>query len=311
MKRFALPLTLSLMMVTGCAGDKPEAPVAESSRPAAVTETASEPATTSLDSGDTLSAARIVPDQPTCRSELSIEADKTFLSGSQVRWMVNGLEVSGADGLTFASVDLKKGDLVRAVISKDGEETYTEDVMVVNTPPIVVSAHMEPRQPSGGDRIYVQVQGRDLDGDTIGYRYSWTVNGEPMGDADYIEGGIKRGDLIEVEVVPVDATDAGTGVVLKSTAINTLPSVTDGKAEFDGETYHYEISALDPDGDALQYALVSGPEGMQVSPTEGTVTWLVPEEEVGTQRVEVDVSDGNGGRVRYAWDVAIQWEENQ
>jgi len=81
--------------------------------------------------------------------------------------------------------------------------------------------------------------------------------------------------------------------------------------EFNGQTYRYAIAASDPDGDTLQYALVSAPEGMAVNPQDGIVTWEVPENTVGTNRVEVDVSDGQGGRVRYAWDVAIQWEENQ
>ncbi len=311
MKRSALTLALGLLVMAGCGGDKPEDPVTESPRPGVVNTTASAPAQASPDSGDILNAARILPEQPTCRSELSLEADPTLLEGSQIRWFINGLEVPGVDGQTFTSLDLKKGDLVRAVLTKDGEETYTEDVTIRNSPPVVVSARLEPRQPTGVDRVYAEVVGRDLDGDTVAYRYRWNVNGEARDNADYIEGGMKRGDLIEVEIVPVDGTDDGPPVVLETTVVNTLPAVSDGTAEFDGATYRYIMSARDPDGDALQYALISGPEGMEVNPSDGTVTWSVPQEEVGTRRVEVDVSDGNGGRVRYAWDVAIQWDENK
>ncbi len=61
-----------------------------------------------------------------------------------------------------------------------------------------------------------------------------------------------------------------------------------------GDVYVYDIDATDPDGDTLNYELTEGPDGMTVDPTTGLVQWTASFTE---QRVEVTVTDGNGGRV--------------
>ena len=59
--------------------------------------------------------------------------------------------------------------------------------------------------------------------------------------------------------------------------------------------YLYEVVATDPDGDDLEYTLLSGPAGMVLDAGSGILTWWVTSQEIGGHPVTVQVSDGNGG----------------
>jgi hypothetical protein len=52
------------------------------------------------------------------------------------------------------------------------------------------------------------------------------------------------------------------------------------------------MTATDPDGDALNWTLVSGPEGMTINATTGEISWLPATDQIGSFQVAVTVSDG-------------------
>jgi RHS repeat-associated protein len=43
-----------------------------------------------------------------------------------------------------------------------------------------------------------------------------------------------------------------------------------------GQTYTYEVDAVDPDSDPLTYSLTTAPTGMTIDPASGQITWAVP-----------------------------------
>ena len=59
--------------------------------------------------------------------------------------------------------------------------------------------------------------------------------------------------------------------------------------------YVYDVDATDPDLDTLTYSLVTGPDGMQIDPASGVVTWTPTSLDVGLHTVKVRVEDGHGG----------------
>lgn len=59
--------------------------------------------------------------------------------------------------------------------------------------------------------------------------------------------------------------------------------------------YLYDANAVDPDGDALTFALLSGPTGMVISPISGVISWTPAASEIGNFPVSVQVNDGRGG----------------
>ncbi len=68
--------------------------------------------------------------------------------------------------------------------------------------------------------------------------------------------------------------------------------------------YSYQIVANDPDNDALSYELVQFPAGMTVS-SAGLIAWTPTGTQVGSQTVEVRVSDGRGGVDQQSFTIQV------
>src|SRR5262249_58447914 len=69
--------------------------------------------------------------------------------------------------------------------------------------------------------------------------------------------------------------------------------------------FSYEVTATDPDGDALSYYLDAAPAGMSIDRATGVVAWTPDAGQVGTQRVSVRVLDGRGGEATQSFDLAV------
>ena len=73
--------------------------------------------------------------------------------------------------------------------------------------------------------------------------------------------------------------------------IDSLPAV---EAIVD-KPYRYQVTASDPDGDPLTYALVAAPAGVGFAAAAGTLTWTPTASDVGNYDVTLRVDDGRGG----------------
>ena len=69
-----------------------------------------------------------------------------------------------------------------------------------------------------------------------------------------------------------------------------------------GAAYTYQVTATDPDGDALTYSLIQTPAGMGIDAASGLITWTPAA--VGTVPVEVRVSDGRAW-VTQGWTITV------
>jgi hypothetical protein len=83
---------------------------------------------------------------------------------------------------------------------------------------------------------------------------------------------------------------------------NRLPAITSQPMTRPalGEMYVYDVDAEDPDGDTLTYALSVAPDGMTIDAATGRIEWTAS---FTRQRVEVTVSDGNGGEIYHGFVV--------
>ena len=71
-----------------------------------------------------------------------------------------------------------------------------------------------------------------------------------------------------------------------------------------GTLYQYAIQATDPNNDPLTYQLVTAPAGMTVD-TSGLVSWTPSIAQLGTNAVNLQVSDGHGGIVGQQFSVMV------
>ncbi len=74
---------------------------------------------------------------------------------------------------------------------------------------------------------------------------------------------------------------------------NTPPEILSipGNPAFIDQAYHYDILALDPDGDPLNYRLTDAPTGMTLNHL-GELRWTPSAAQQGTHTINLDVTDG-------------------
>lgn len=130
-----------------------------------------------------------------------------------------------------------------------------------------------------------------------------TFGSERVGVGDTTAVALERipaGRTYHLTVTATDGSGRESGlsevatVAYQSQTKNNAPQITTtdpSEIARVGQTYAQSIEATDADSDPLQYSLARGPEGMQVG-SGGDISWSPT---VGSYRVRVRVSDGNGG----------------
>ncbi len=183
---------------------------------------------------------------------------------------------------------------------------------VKNSRPRVVSVHLTPPdQVYRGTDLTAVPKAVDPDGDEVGFRYQWVINGEePPLDNGPVLGGdrFKRGDQVSVNVTPYD--QEGDGEVVKPRPIvipNAPPKITSTPQpmDFKSLTYIYQATAVDPDGDPLTFSLTSAPQGMTIDPETGKIEWKISRDQAGDQTIEVVAEDGQGGKTIQKYTLSI------
>src|SRR5262249_40861948 len=61
-----------------------------------------------------------------------------------------------------------------------------------------------------------------------------------------------------------------------------------------GRPYQYQIQADDADRDALVYDVAPRPDGLQIDPATGLITWTPRADQVGSFRLTVSAADPSG-----------------
>lgn len=238
----------------------------------------------------------ITPSDANRTSVLKLTARGFVMARADTEWLVNGIAVPDAVGASFKAEGTTKGDQVQAQVVVQGRELESNTVEIHDAPPVIRRIKFVPEVFKPGDRFGVDVAAEDPDGDDVTIRYQWTKNGESAGDGSEIEGGVSRGDKIEVRIVPFDGEMEGTPVILKREISNMPPTIEQGgKFHFDGSLCTYQVKASDPDGDTLTYSLKGAPAGMTIDRQTGTLRWTVPDDFAGKVSFAVAVNDGHGG----------------
>jgi len=72
--------------------------------------------------------------------------------------------------------------------------------------------------------------------------------------------------------------------------------------------YRYDLTADDPDGDALQWTLLEGPEGLSLDPVSSQMDWLTTTQDTGTYPIRIRVEDGQGGADEQSFNLVVSHE---
>jgi hypothetical protein len=254
----------------------------------------------------------VSPSSPRKNQPVRVKVDGAPQKKLRYQWTMNGQKIKGAHAPVFIG-DVNKNDRIQVLVTVVGEdrEYRSEEIMVGNTPPRVLSAQFIPQYPKKGDELTLTVKTIDEDNDSVTHVYKWSVNGRETGGETksiQIDGDrIKRGDTITVKITPTDRESRGKPLSLSTQVMNSLPTVSpDITADFNGQLYTANVLAEDPDGDPLTFALRKKPEGMTIDRDSGIITWKVSQKDQGEHPVIVSVSDSHGGESIAIFNTEIQ-----
>ena len=222
-------------------------------------------------------------------------------------WYVNGTMVaSGSDGTLDGSIHFDKTDVVSvAVVVTDGttlsDPVTSDDMVVLNSPPVGDSAELSPSTATTSDDITVTVTGSDADGDTVTWTYAWYVNGTVVSGATsstLSSSYTGSGDTVYAEATPNDSETDGTVIVSDTLTIsNTAPTMDSAALSptlvYTDDTVTASGSGSDEDGDSLTYSYAWSVNGTAISATGSTLdgtTWFSKDDLV---LVEVTANDGS------------------
>jgi translation initiation factor IF-1 len=261
---------------------------------------------------------RILPPSIALDQQIFVQADAFDPDADLVtyrhQWRVNGTIVPGETHSTFNARTLKRGDRLSVEVTPyDGNmegAPVEADALVTNTSPQVTQVLFEPAEIRVGDRIFLQVAGSDADQDTVEYRFRWWRNNSEVADGDVSEldtNGFAKGDTIVVEVTPSDATSKGKSKISKPiTILNSAPKIISAPpSKIEKGRFVYAVSAKDPDGDQLTYALEVAPSGMKIDKVTGRIEWPLKGKLVGNHKVRVTATDDEQAKAFQEFDLTF------
>lgn len=267
-----------------------------------------------------ITSLKIYPEHPTKENELTLivqsqDPDKDPVSYAY-QWLKNGEELSGEDKNFLPSKSFKKGDIIQVrVTPSDGKTTgrpfLSEGVKILNSPPVVEEVWIEPRVAYANTDLKVHVKGMDKDGDFIYYTCQWEKNGNPIPEERKEvlgKGNFKKGDSITVTVIPDDRESYGKPKKSDPLVIsNHAPFIVSSPpTSIENNLYIYQVKVDDPDGDAIQFRLKSGPKRMKIEENTGLIRWEIQKEDQGTHLIEIEARDGEGARSTQRYTLTVE-----
>lgn len=131
----------------------------------------------------------------------------------------------------------------------------------INSPPVITSVILLPKNPNKENNLDLIVRGQDPDGDPLTYHYQWIKNGEEIsGENENIlrRGNFRKGDLIRVMVTPSDGKADGKPFLSEPIKILNSPPLIqevniEPKMAYASDHLKVHIRSVDIDGDAIYY----------------------------------------------------------
>jgi RHS repeat-associated protein len=226
-----------------------------------------------------------------------------------------GLTIDAATGLIqWTPTTQQIGTHIFAVAVDDGQGgTATQNWLVVigsqplNQPPIITSI-----PPLAAGLVYqYQVVATDPEGAPVSFSLLQSPAGMTIDSASGLIQWTPTAAEVGTNNVTVAASDPQGARALQNfsivvLAINHPPTITSTPptTAVPGMPFHYDVHALDPDGDNLVYSLTTAPTGMAID-SLGRINWSPQAGDIGSQPVAVSVSDGRGGRASQQFTLTV------
>jgi hypothetical protein len=174
---------------------------------------------------------------------------------------------------------------------KTESNTFTIIVRNVDDPPVITSSPALVAEP--GEPYVYDVRGVDGDGDALRYRLVRSPSGMTIDNATGKVQWLPRARGAHEVELAVSDWNSSAGQAFAVTVTNRPPRATSAPPlnVTMGEPYFYNITAEDPNLDAIDYTLMAGPDGMNLQPG-GKLVWTPATQ--GYFAVSLRLGDGLG-----------------
>jgi hypothetical protein len=252
----------------------------------------------------------IMPGTPTVMTDIQVVYSGPGPAAYQ--WKRNSLVIPGQTTYKLLKKYFLRGDTITVIVTSGGVEE-SASVVIGNSAPNVVSVPFSPEYIHAGVDITVKPVVFDADGDEVGFRYAWSINGrELLEDSPVLSGNnFKKGDTVLLKVIPYDRGGEGAPYLTKGMIIpNASPRIISVPIEeFLGSEYTYRVVAEDPDGDPLIYSFASAPQGMTIDAKTGVITWRIDDKPQGVYAVEIVAQDPDGVKATQKYTLSVTHTE--
>lgn len=214
-----------------------------------------------------------------------------------------GFTIDASSGLaTWTPDESGVGQQMISLLVTDGAladtQSYSLTVENVNDPPVIKST--APVQAAVNVPFTYTIEVLDPDaGDAVTFSIVKGTGNASINVTSGILHWTPAANEIGTQSLTVRATDKAGLYIDQSFTVNVQlepkPPVFTSTPEVSAtehQLYSYQATADDPNGDALTFALVSGPAGMTVS-SNGLVQFTPKKVDVGNRNVTISVTDGN------------------
>lgn len=182
------------------------------------------------------------------------------------------------------------------------------DGVIGNMAPRITRVSIEPAEPNTATELTARAEAQDSDTPNVDLDFLWIINGQERPDLSLETldpEEFDKGDKIAVKVVARDGDNEVDRTSAEVLIRNSAPAfVGDPRAssQIDGLT----LKAEDPDGDSLTFSLSGQPDGMEIDPQRGRISYKgSTSEKGGDYQIAVKVSDGDGGEARWEFGISI------
>ena len=177
-------------------------------------------------------------------------------------------------------------------------QSFTINVQNVNDKPKIISIPI--LNATQDTNYFYDVEAIDNDNEVLIYSLMVKPDGMVIDEATGIINWTPNNSQVGIGNVAVIVSDGNLTDIQEFTInvvnINDLPVIASlpiTKA-IEDKLYTYDVDAYDIDGDTLAYSLVSYPQGMRINSSNGNITWLPSNDDVGIHDITVKVSDDIG-----------------
>ena len=196
---------------------------------------------------------------------------------STYAWTVEG--VAAGAGSSLAGAFGRDETVTCTVTPSDGTSSGTpvsDSIIIDNTAPVLTAVSISPSAPTTHTTISASVSATDLDGDTVSYSYTWSVDGSTVAATGSSLSGVSWFDkhqTVQLTVTPSDGTDSGGGLssgVL--TVLNTAPEAPTLSIDpaapregFEDLLCEVVVASSDDDSDTVTYTMSWEVDGLAYS----------------------------------------------